>query len=45
VTGFASEAARTAALAAGASAWLAKPFTTSAFTALVEQTLAGAGSR
>jgi DNA-binding response OmpR family regulator len=45
VMGFASEAARTAALAAGASAWLAKPFATSAFTALVEQTLAGSGSR
>ena len=43
VTGFASEAARTAALAAGASACLAKPFATSAFTALVEQTLASGG--
>jgi two-component system, NtrC family, response regulator HydG len=43
VTGFASRAARTAALAAGASAYLAKPFATSAFTALVDQTLASGG--
>ena len=43
VTGFASEASRAAALAAGASAWLAKPFATSTFTALVDQTLASGG--
>ena len=43
VTGFASEATRAAALAAGASAWLAKPFATSTFTALVDQTLASGG--
>ena len=42
VTGFASEASRTAARAAGASAYLGKPFAMSAFTSLVEQTL---GSR
>jgi DNA-binding response OmpR family regulator len=45
VTGFVSEGARTAALVAGASACLTKPFATSAFTALVEQTLAASGSR
>jgi DNA-binding response OmpR family regulator len=39
VSGFASEASRTAAMAAGASAFLAKPFAASAFTALVESTL------
>ena len=42
VTGFGSEASRLAALSAGASAYLAKPFGTSAFTSLVEETL---GSR
>ena len=42
VTGFASEATRTASLAAGASAFLAKPFAASAFISLVEGTL-GAG--
>jgi two-component system, NtrC family, response regulator PilR len=40
VTGFASEASRTAALAAGAAAYLAKPFAASAFLSLVESTLA-----
>jgi len=39
VTGFASEASRQASLAAGASAYLAKPFSTPAFVALVEKTL------
>ena len=39
VSGFASEASRTASLAAGASAFLAKPFAVSAFTSLVENTL------
>jgi len=39
VTGFASEASRTASLAAGASAFLAKPFGASAFTSLVENIL------
>jgi DNA-binding response OmpR family regulator len=41
VTGFASEASRTAARAAGAAAYLAKPFATSTFVSLVESTLAG----
>ena len=41
VTGFGSEASRLAALSAGASAYLGKPFTTSAFTSLVEETLRG----
>ena len=40
VTGFASEASRTAARAAGAG-YLAKPFATSTFVSLVESTLAG----
>jgi DNA-binding response OmpR family regulator len=39
VTGFGSEASRLAARSAGASAYLAKPFATSAFTSLVEETL------
>jgi CheY-like chemotaxis protein len=39
VTGFASEASRTAALAAGASAYLAKPFAAASFISLVEKTL------
>ena len=39
VTGFASHASREAALAAGASGYLAKPFTASALIALVEQAL------
>jgi DNA-binding response OmpR family regulator len=39
VTGFVSEASRTASLAAGASAFLAKPFAASAFISLVESTL------
>ena len=43
VTGFASEASRRAAFAAGASAYLAKPFAASAFAALVEQTIRGRG--
>ena len=41
VSGFVSHASRLAALAAGASAYLAKPFAASAFTSLVEQTLSG----
>jgi DNA-binding response OmpR family regulator len=41
VTGFASEASRAASLAAGASGYLAKPFTASALSALVESTLSG----
>jgi two-component system, NtrC family, response regulator PilR len=41
VTGFASEASRTAARAAGAAGYLAKPFATSTFVSLVESTLAG----
>src|SRR5262245_25176980 len=39
VTGFVSPASRTASRAAGASAFLAKPFAASAFTSLVESTL------
>ena len=39
ITGFASEASRQASLAAGASAYLSKPFSASAFAALVETTL------
>ena len=39
VTGFTSEASRTAALAAGATAYLAKPFGASAFLSLVQNTL------
>ena len=39
VTGFASEASRMAALAAGASAYLAKPFGAASFILLVEKTL------
>jgi two-component system response regulator PilR (NtrC family) len=39
VTGFASEASRAAALAAGASGYLAKPFGAAALVSLVEQTL------
>lgn len=39
VTGFASEASRLAALAAGATAYLAKPFGASTFVALVDRTL------
>jgi CheY-like chemotaxis protein len=39
VSGFASEASRAASMAAGASAFLAKPFAASAFTSLVESTL------
>ncbi|MGH7306012.1 MAG: response regulator [Candidatus Rokuibacteriota bacterium] len=41
VTGFASASNRTAAMAAGASACLAKPFAASSLTTLVEQTLSG----
>ena len=41
VTGFASEAGRSAALAAGASGYLAKPFGAAALVSLVETTLAG----
>ena len=40
ITGFTSEASRTAALAAGATAYLAKPFGASAFVSLVQNTLA-----
>jgi DNA-binding response OmpR family regulator len=39
VTGFASEASRTAALAAGASGYLAKPFGAAALVSLIESTL------
>ena len=39
VTGFGSDASRTASMAAGASAFLVKPFAASAFTALVESML------
>ena len=39
VTGFASEASRMAALAAGASGYLAKPFAAASFISLVETTL------
>jgi len=39
VTGFASEASRMAALAAGASGYLAKPFVAASFISLVEKTL------
>ena len=41
VTGFASEQSRRQALAAGATAYLAKPFSTSALTSLVQEALAG----
>jgi two-component system, NtrC family, response regulator PilR len=40
ITGFTSQASRTAALAAGATAYLAKPFGASAFVSLVQDTLA-----
>ncbi len=40
VTGFTSQASRTAALAAGAAAYLPKPFGASAFVSLVQNTLA-----
>ena len=40
VTGFASEPSRRAALAAGATAYLAKPFSTSALTSLIREALA-----
>jgi CheY-like chemotaxis protein len=39
VTGFASEASRMAALAAGASGYLAKPFAAASFISLVEEML------
>jgi CheY-like chemotaxis protein len=39
VTGFASEASRMAALAAGASGYLAKPFAAASFISLVEKML------
>ena len=39
VTGFASQASRAAALAAGASGYLAKPFAAAALVSLVENTL------
>jgi two-component system response regulator PilR (NtrC family) len=41
VTGFTSGASRAAALAAGATAYLGKPFSMSAFMSLVEHTLGG----
>ncbi len=41
VTGFASEASRAAALAAGAAAYLAKPFAASEFSALVAAAVRG----
>ena len=44
VTGFASEAGRAAAVAAGASGYLAKPFGASDLVSLVETTLAGGSS-
>jgi CheY-like chemotaxis protein len=40
VTGFASQQSRQQALAAGATAYLAKPFSTSALTSLVREALA-----
>jgi DNA-binding response OmpR family regulator len=45
VTGFASDATRRQAIDAGASAYMAKPFSISAFSSLVEQTLSGAGGQ
>lgn len=42
ITGFASAASRQASLAAGASAYLSKPFSASTFAALVEKTLSAA---
>jgi DNA-binding response OmpR family regulator len=45
VTGFTSEVARTAALAAGASAFLAKPFAASEFAALVAEVVQGGAGR
>ena len=44
ITGLGSEASRLAALSAGASAYLAKPFSAAAFTSLVAQTLASPGA-
>src|SRR6516225_4847668 len=44
VTGFASETGRSAALAAGASGYLAKPFGAAALLSLVQSTLAGRSS-
>jgi DNA-binding response OmpR family regulator len=41
VTGFASDTSRRQACDAGATAYLAKPFSISAFSSLVDQTLAG----
>jgi len=41
VTGFASEASRAAALAVGASAYLAKPFAASEFSALIDEAVRG----
>lgn len=43
ITGFASEASRQAALAAGAAGYLSKPFSTVALTMLVEQALGARG--
>lgn len=45
ITGFASEASRQAALAAGAWAYLSKPFSASTFAALVENALGPRGDR
>lgn len=44
VTGFASEAGRSAALAAGAAGYLAKPFGAATLVSLVQTTLAGRSS-
>src|SRR2546425_6471573 len=43
VTGFGTAASRQAALAAGASAYLAKPFATADFTAVVQQAVGRSG--
>lgn len=43
VTGFGSEASRAAALTAGASAYLGKPFSAAAFATLVERAVRGGG--
>jgi len=45
ITGFASEASRQASLAAGASAYLPKPFSASTFAALVEKTVRASQGR
>ena len=45
VTGFASEVARASALAAGASAFLAKPFAAAEFAAVVAEVVQGGAGR